>query len=249
MLDVVISASLAAVTIIMAYLGVHVTLHPPNESPRAQFWYKMGFFICGVLAVSLVVTQGIRAGRAQRSASSQIAGLQKDISKAAAEAESAKSEATAAKQEVRNESSRRQQAEKDLLIAVQASGKSTRQGVAEDIRKAPINVELAGQPIRDEARNRKVRETLGTFMRIGIALRDRCASDAPTSTLDREAQSWFDQVLVYLKANLDSSFADQFLMTVPTALSPGGVPQQRVGLWHGLNDRVQSLNRFIDQLK
>ena len=31
MLDIFISASLAALTMIMAYLGVHVTLHPPTN--------------------------------------------------------------------------------------------------------------------------------------------------------------------------------------------------------------------------
>jgi len=57
-MDILIAAALTLVSIAMAYLGVHVTLHPLNESSPARFWYKAGFFVCGIAAVSLVTTQG-----------------------------------------------------------------------------------------------------------------------------------------------------------------------------------------------
>jgi len=91
----------------MAYLGVHVTLHPPNESAKETRNYKIGFIVCGVLTVALVITQGIRTNRAQQDSDSQIAGLRSD-------AQAAKTEAEGAKTEVQKESARRQQAEADL---------------------------------------------------------------------------------------------------------------------------------------
>src|SRR5438128_9153360 len=106
-MDIVISVALAVVSIAMAYLGVHVTLHPPNESAHARFWYKAGFFLCGLAAVSLVTTQGIRGRNSQRGAANEIAALRQDV-------KGAKAEAQNADHEVQNESSRRQQAERDL---------------------------------------------------------------------------------------------------------------------------------------
>lgn len=157
MLDIFISASLAALTMIMAYLGVHVTLHPPNESTRARRWYKIGFSACGVLAVGLVITQGVRANKSQKSATNQIAGLKQDIGGARIEAQSARSEAESAKEEVQSESGRRQQAEKDLAIIIQATGKATRIGITQDLRKIPLKVEVTGKPA-DTPERKRIRE-------------------------------------------------------------------------------------------
>jgi hypothetical protein len=106
-LDVSISTALAALTIIMAYLGV--TLHP-HHSPRAQFWYKLSFSFYGLCAVSLVIWQGIRNGDSAR----QIIALQGDVAEA-------KDEARSALREVVNERGRRRQVERDLAI-IQNSG-------------------------------------------------------------------------------------------------------------------------------
>ena len=136
-LDILLSAALAVCTIIMAYLGVHVTMHPPNESRRVQFWYKAGFCICGICAVCLVVWQGVRNGRTQLAAGQQIGSLRDDV-------RTAKSEAQNARHDLENESTRRKQAERDLAIIVQATGKSTRDGVVSDIKKSPIKVQVEG---------------------------------------------------------------------------------------------------------
>src|SRR6266404_374403 len=100
--DIILSAALATLTIVMAYLGVHVTLHPPNESPRARLRYKAGFVICGILAVALVILQGIRTGKGQRDSATQIANLRSDIQGVKTEAQNAKSEASNARTEVQN---------------------------------------------------------------------------------------------------------------------------------------------------
>ena len=241
-MDIVISTALTVVSIAMAYLGVHVTLHPPNESSHARFWYKAGFFVCGVVAVSLVSTQGIRGRNSQRSAANQIEALRQDV-------KAARTEAQNANQEVQGESSRRQQAERDLAIIIQSSGRATREGIAQDLRKIPLKVEVNGQPIQDLGEKKRIREALGNYMQRGMDLRDRCATDVPEKELEAEAQGWFGDVQQYLRQNLDSSYLNQFLLTHPDPLTPGGVRQEMLPLWHGLNQRTQNLNRFIDQLK
>ena len=106
--DLSISAALVALTIIMAYLGT--TLHPQEDTPRTQFWFKFSICVCGLCAVSLVIWQGIRNGDSAR----QIITLQGDVAEA-------KDEARSALQEVVNERARRRQVERDLAI-IQNSG-------------------------------------------------------------------------------------------------------------------------------
>ncbi len=49
----------------MGYLGVHMTLHPPDTDPKKKTRYKSAFFILGVLSVLLALVQGWRNGNAQ----------------------------------------------------------------------------------------------------------------------------------------------------------------------------------------
>lgn len=142
--DVVISALLALLTIAMAYLGVHVTLHP-TESPTLRKRYKWGFCLCALATVGLVVWQGVRNGRSQIRTSAQITALQGEVRDTKAASVEAKNEANKLRGDLHDESVRRQQAEKDLTGTVESSGKATRTGVAEDFRKSPIRVE--GSPL------------------------------------------------------------------------------------------------------
>lgn len=145
MLDIAISASLAALTMAMAYLGVHVTLHPPNESPRAQFWYKVGFLICGLFAIALVIAQGVRSRNSQGRAAKEIYDLKGSLSSVQANLTNVETATALIRSEQEAETARRQQAEKDLELIVQGSGKAVREGVVSDIKKSPINVQLNGQ--------------------------------------------------------------------------------------------------------
>jgi len=136
-LEVFLSAALAACTIIMAYLGLHVTLHPPNDSPRARFWYKCGFFACGVCSIALIIWQGVRNTNAQRAFDSKVGELQGMI-------KDTRKQVSDARADLQTESARRQQAETKLGNMVQETGRSTRNGVSEDIKKSPIQVQLNG---------------------------------------------------------------------------------------------------------
>jgi outer membrane murein-binding lipoprotein Lpp len=142
-IDISIATVLAILTIGMAYLGVHVTLHPA-DSPKAKFRYKFGFSACAVGTVLLVVWQGVRNGASQSAFVKRVSDLTSQVSTLQSEVTATKQQVTYARSDQQTESTRRQQAEKDLAVIVQGTGKSTREGVAEDIKKSPIKVQVAG---------------------------------------------------------------------------------------------------------
>jgi hypothetical protein len=95
---------------------------------------------------------------------------------------------------------------------------------------------------------KRLREALGQFVQRGMAIRDRIAMNEPIDKLQIEGQSWANEVVDYLRNNFDSSYEQQFKLTHPE-LSPAIVPPDKLPLWHGLNERIQTLDKFIDQLK
>lgn len=77
MLDVGIAVALAIVTALMAYLGVHVTLHPV-KSKRQRLGYKYGFGGCAFVAIVLIGWQTFRTQGSQSQAGKAINDL-KDL--------------------------------------------------------------------------------------------------------------------------------------------------------------------------
>jgi hypothetical protein len=63
--DVLIPIGLAVLTVVVGYLGIHLTLHPlptePSALRRAQRWYKMGFVALSLIGVALIAWQAIRS--------------------------------------------------------------------------------------------------------------------------------------------------------------------------------------------
>ena len=78
LLSVLLSGGIAILTIAMAYLGVHVTLHPPNESSTARRNYKVGFILCAFASVVLVTWQGIRNGLTESSLEARLNIIQRN---------------------------------------------------------------------------------------------------------------------------------------------------------------------------
>jgi hypothetical protein len=246
-LDVSISIALGTLAVVVAYLGIDVALHP-SESAATRKRYEVTFITCAACTISLVVLQSERNRQGQQGALAQIAALKADVV-------DAKNEARNLRTDLQLENARRQQAEKELAMIVQDSGYSTRASVGQDIRNAPVKADVNvqrtrdnGPRTRDVGKANTIKEILGLYMHRGAELRDRCRTDKPESTLDAEAQKWFDDVQSYLRDNLDASYVNQFILAKPKALSPSGVPQQRVNLYLSINERVQLLNSFIDQL-
>jgi hypothetical protein len=62
--EILVSLGLAITSAWMAYLGVHVTSHPPAEAARRGI--KRKFILCGMIAAVLILVQDTRAGFAQK---------------------------------------------------------------------------------------------------------------------------------------------------------------------------------------
>ena len=71
MVDIIIAVLLGALTLLTAYLGVHVTLHPP-QTDTEKFWYKGGFCVSGVLACSFIGVQAYRNHVSQAALTAQM---------------------------------------------------------------------------------------------------------------------------------------------------------------------------------
>lgn len=63
MADILIAVGIALLTAVMAYMGVHVTLHPPIDAKKGQWRY--GFILVGIAAVALIALQTWRNGASQ----------------------------------------------------------------------------------------------------------------------------------------------------------------------------------------
>src|ERR1700693_2814604 len=135
MLDVLLSSALAALTILMGYLGVHVTLHPKDESPREQLWYKVGFIGSGILAVSLVVIQGVRTLKTQQANAEEVAGLNLSLGSVRGDLKDVRSQNVALQGQIQGlqgqvqgltssqqtEIGRREEAEKNFIAALKTT--------------------------------------------------------------------------------------------------------------------------------
>jgi len=113
----------------MAYLGVHVTLHPANDTPKKARRYKIGFIVCGILSVLLVIWQGWINGKSATAFQNSITDLQGQVSNLQGQEHA--------------ESKRRLQAENDLAIMVQDASRSTTEGVVSDLRQIDQEQALA----------------------------------------------------------------------------------------------------------
>src|ERR1035437_8821818 len=60
MWDIILAFLLWLLTAAMAYMGFHVTLHPPTE-PRSKKFWKAGFIAVAILAAILIAIQAYRS--------------------------------------------------------------------------------------------------------------------------------------------------------------------------------------------
>jgi hypothetical protein len=77
-MDIFLAVVQAFVAAAAAYLGVHLTLHPPGESARAKLAYKAGFILCGLASIALIATQAYRNDQTQTALRGQLARIEKN---------------------------------------------------------------------------------------------------------------------------------------------------------------------------
>lgn len=80
MSDIGITVGVAFLTFVMGFLGVYVTLHPP-ESPTAKFWWKAAFISCAIVGCGLVALQAYRTSVEQKDLEDSISSLQQSVNK------------------------------------------------------------------------------------------------------------------------------------------------------------------------
>lgn len=73
-MDIAIAGLIALFTCAIAYMGVHVTLHPPESAEEKRNW-KIGFLAAAALICICVLIQAVRNGRQQGSMEKSIANL------------------------------------------------------------------------------------------------------------------------------------------------------------------------------
>lgn len=240
-MDIGISASLAIVTILMAYLGVHVTLHPA-ESDSKRRAYKAGFFVCAGIAVALVVLQGARNGATQTANINAMSSLQKDVKDAKTETERVRTDLEKSHAEVLAEIARRQQAETDMKLMVQATGQQTRSGVAEDLRKAPINLSVNGE-------NRSLSEAqcngLAKLSAQGRALTDKLFQTRGANDTRLEISKWFQAVCDTLAS---SSQCEAFMSSPTPSTVWNDYPVEDGGFSRSIRGRTEHLSGLLGRL-
>lgn len=79
-MDIVLAAAIALFTCVLAYMGLHVTLHP--QAPEAKNFWKAGFVIATAIVIVLVTCQTWRNLSEQNKTTSALTDLQKNLESA-----------------------------------------------------------------------------------------------------------------------------------------------------------------------
>lgn len=77
MVDVILAVASGVVAFVLAYMGVHVSLHPPREE-RKRGW-TVCFILVGLVACGLIGLQAVRSNKSVSALQSQLAGIRKSI--------------------------------------------------------------------------------------------------------------------------------------------------------------------------
>jgi hypothetical protein len=77
MADIAIAVALGLLTLLTAYLGVHVTLHPA-ESNKSKWAYKIAFTLCGLAICALIAVQTKRNSDTQDALRQEILQIEKN---------------------------------------------------------------------------------------------------------------------------------------------------------------------------
>jgi hypothetical protein len=241
-IDITIAALLTIVMIVMAYLGVHVTLHPA-DSPRSKRLYKGGFILCAFIAVALVFWQGVRNGKAQ-------AALQRTVGDAASAARLDGQRIDRLMQEQKEEVARREQAEKDLALIIQATGQSTRSGVVTDLKKSPITVQVGRETKIKPEEEKKYAAGIEKFITEGISIQQYWLSSDDLTGTKAKWLKWRDETYKSLQ-EIGPSYAVQFAQAHGNAFMgcPAGRNAEGCTYWQDIEGKNDALSSILGELR
>jgi hypothetical protein len=189
MLDTILDWAAILLPTALSVLGVLVSVRAPR-SGHHRAW-QISLVVVGVLTSGVVYWQQARVRHAHVL---EIGNLNDSISKV-------RDETKTLRGEQEKEVARRLQAERDLAIIVQGTGKSTRDGVVSDMRQSPIKVELSGSQPPGTPSSRHITKVQGTRLaRVFAELPDSVRVQVETVAGNAEAIQYADEINRALRA-------------------------------------------------
>jgi hypothetical protein len=209
MLDTILDWAAVFLPTLLSIGGVLVSIKAP-QSKHHKAW-RVGLVALGVAISAITAWQQSRSRSAH---AAEVGGLNTRLTTLAGNVESLK-------QQQVSEIARRQQAERDLTIIVQATGRSTREGVSEDIKKAPIKIEVNGQVSADPAKTMAIRTKLGELLERNETIKATCfAKPVPNGFSCLAATNgWYSEVIKYISQNMEISYRARLSSATGVSLS------------------------------
>lgn len=182
----------------------------------------------------------------------EVAGLSGTLTSVRGELKDVQSQVKTLTDNQQTELARRQQAEKDLMLALEATSKATRQGVAEDIKKGPLKVWVSGAGGHSDEEKKKraaVRAELGNFMSEARSLMNFCVKPpSPNFSCENAVTQWNMKCLTYIRENVESSYAARFSSASGLSMSWSGVDDKTNNILNFLKNHTEVLEQFIKEL-
>lgn len=259
MLDYFLNTAVILLPTILSLVGVLVSIKAPHS--KHHTWMRLSLIALGIVVSGVTFWQ---QSRSQKAHAAEVAGLNGTLSSVRGELKDVQSQTTDLQLQVKTltgdqqtEVARRQQAEKDLMLALQSTSRATRQGVAEDIRKTPLKVSVsggAGHSDEEKQKRKEVRTKLSLMMGGGRGLMSFCVNppqpapgNQPFSCED-QARAWEINCAKYIADNMDASYLQRFESATGLSMSWAGVDTKTNNILQRLHNQTDMIEQFIKEL-
>lgn len=245
MLDTLLDWVAVFLPTILSIAGVLVSVKAPHSKHHTAL--RAGLIALGVLISGVTFWQQSRSRSAH---AAEVASLNGALTSVRGDLQTVHGQVQTLTANQQAEVGRREQAEKDLAIIVQGTGKATRRGVADDLRKSPLQVDLNGGPLQDPAeiaKRQEIVKQLTTYSTAMTALMHGCEVKEPRPELGTQADRVVNEAYNYLQNN-KPSYAARFAAANGPTYTLSDVPQINNNVWNYLNLRNQVLTEILKEL-
>ena len=245
-IDALLDLAVILLPAALSVAGVFVSMKAPH-SKHHRAW-RISLILVGVSISILTYWQQARLREAHES---EIATLTTRISNLTSHITEVKRLLVNVRQEEEQNTAKREQAERDLAIIVQNTGKSTRAAVASDIKNTPIKIELRGQKTSDPAREERLASMLGRMAEHGTQIQSAFESTGDTERLKKSWSTWVSKTSGWLAASLNASYAIQFKNAQGSAWMgcPSGKSMEGCGYWQDIQAKKTVLMNVITDIR
>jgi hypothetical protein len=251
MLDALLDWSVVFLPTVLSIVGVVVSMKVPQTEHQGR--WRIGLLAFGILVSVATFWQQSRSRHAHaaevellngsirefrdaaKAQNSQIAGLNTEIT-------GLKTTVSSLSVKADQESARRQQSEKDMALMVRLVGQSTRAGINEDLRRAPISVQVDGKtavPV-NQVKMTRISEYANEGRRLKQMPPPRGETLEGIQSWLKRVDEWWARVNQYLNVSCTAQavvIANDLSQTLP--MNWGGIHEDR---------RVQSTYTNLDRV-